>query len=134
MPLSAPVITNVTVDSYSVTIFFTSSVGSGGSGVTNYQYTIDNGSTWNIVSMSQTTSPITITGLTDGETYRIMIRAIDENQDPVEVSPSSNKIDAIPNPFRCCINIEANVETYLKYAEAMGLTQSAVVPTIPVVV
>jgi hypothetical protein len=129
MPLSAPVITNVTVDSYSVTIFFTPSVGSGGSGVTNYQYTTDDGSIWNTVSPSQTTSPIVIIGLVNGTSYRIMIRAIDENQDPVEVSPSSNKIDAIPNPFRCCINIEASVETYLKYAEAMGLTQSAVVPS-----
>jgi hypothetical protein len=28
----------------------------------------------------------------------------------------------------CCITIEASVETYLKYAEAVGLTQSAAVP------
>lgn len=28
----------------------------------------------------------------------------------------------------CCRNVVASVETYLKYAEAVGLTQSAAVP------
>jgi hypothetical protein len=32
-----------------------------------------------------------------------------------------------PN-LSCCISIQASIETYLKYAEAVGLTQAAAVP------
>jgi hypothetical protein len=48
----------------------------GGSAITNYQYSINNGTSYTSVSPSQTTSPIVITGLVNGTTYSIKIRAI----------------------------------------------------------
>ena len=52
------------------------SPGSAGSmPITNYAYTLDD-STWTVLSPDDTTSPITITGLTNGMAYSIKLRAI----------------------------------------------------------
>jgi hypothetical protein len=48
----------------------------GGSAITNYEYTIDTGSNWTAFSPADTTSPVTITGLTNDIGYSIQLRAI----------------------------------------------------------
>jgi hypothetical protein len=57
------------------TITFTAGA-NGGSAITNYEYTIDDGTTWTALDPADTESPITIGGLTNGTTYTIAIRAI----------------------------------------------------------
>ena len=47
-----------------------------GSAITNYQYSLDNGSNWITRSPANTTSPITITGLTQDTLYNIRLRAV----------------------------------------------------------
>jgi len=77
-PLStplAPSITSVTPSNGTLTIAFTAG-GSGGSAITNYQYSLDGGATWTTRSPAATTSPITVTGLTNGTTYQVQIRAV----------------------------------------------------------
>ena len=47
-----------------------------GSAITNYQYSTTNGASYTSVSPAQTTSPILITGLVNGTTYSVKIRAV----------------------------------------------------------
>jgi uncharacterized repeat protein (TIGR02543 family) len=59
-----------------VTINFSPPENDGGLAVTNYAYSIDNGATWLTRSPASSASPITISGLTDGTTYSVKLRAI----------------------------------------------------------
>ena len=44
--------------------------------ITNYEYTLDNGSTWTALSPSDASSPVTVSGLVNGVTYSIKLRAV----------------------------------------------------------
>lgn len=48
----------------------------GDAGITNYEYSTDNGTTWSTPSPAVTASPLTITGLTNSTTYQVRIRAV----------------------------------------------------------
>ena len=61
----APVISSSPVIQSQATVSFTQSVSAFAPAITNYRYSIDNGSSWSNLSPASTTSPITITGLTD---------------------------------------------------------------------
>jgi len=58
----------------SVSIAFTAGA-DGGASITKYQFSIDNGSTW-ADAMAGTTSPVSITGLTNFTTYSVKLRAV----------------------------------------------------------
>jgi len=47
-----------------------------GSAILNYQYSTDSGMTWTTRSPTATTSPIVITGLLNGSTYQVKLRAV----------------------------------------------------------
>jgi DNA-binding beta-propeller fold protein YncE len=47
-----------------------------GAVIRNYEYSTDDGATWKTRSPVSTTSPITISGLTNGTTYRVKLRAV----------------------------------------------------------
>lgn len=51
----------------------------GGSAITNYQYSINNGLSYTAFSPAQTSSPVTITGLANGTTYQIRLKAVNAN-------------------------------------------------------
>ena len=59
-----------------VDVSFTAPENNGGFTITNYSYSTDNGSTWITRSPQSTISPLRISGLTDGTTYQIKIKAI----------------------------------------------------------
>lgn len=44
--------------------------------VTSYEYSVDGGTTWSTTSPALPTSPVTITGLTNGQNYTIKLRAV----------------------------------------------------------
>lgn len=48
----------------------------GGSPITNYEYSIDNGASWATRSPSSQSSPILITGLANGANYQVRVRAV----------------------------------------------------------
>lgn len=50
----------------------------GGSNITNYQYSTDGGKTFRDIAPEQIDCPIIIDGLTNGEQYNIVLRAINE--------------------------------------------------------
>jgi hypothetical protein len=70
-----PVISSVTVSQTGATVSFTQSIGALAPAITNYRYSIDNGSNWTTLSPVSTSSPITVTGLTDF-TNQIQLQAI----------------------------------------------------------
>lgn len=79
---SAPVITSITGSANKLTVAFTAPASDGGSAITNYEYSLDGGSTWTAISPADATSPIEITklangttALTNGTTYQVAIRA-----------------------------------------------------------
>ncbi len=72
---SAPTITSITPSSGQLSVAFTAPQTDGGAAITNYQYSIDGGTTWVTPSPAQVNSPLLITGLTNGTTYPVVIRA-----------------------------------------------------------
>jgi hypothetical protein len=73
-PPSAPIIDSITANNTSLTIYFTAGA-SNGSVISNYKYSLNSGA-FTALSPTDATSPITITGLTNGTTYAIQIRAV----------------------------------------------------------
>jgi hypothetical protein len=91
-PPTAPTIDSATAGSGFIRINFTA--GSiYGSPITNYQYSTDNGSNWSNRSPVDTSTPLTISGLTNGTSYQVRIRAVSA----VGNSDSSTSITATPN-------------------------------------
>jgi hypothetical protein len=88
---SAPTIDSITAANQQLSVFFTPS-SDGGSPITNYSVSLDGGATFTPVSPSQTTSPILLTGLTNGTTYSIVIRALNA----VGASSDSNAVSGTP--------------------------------------
>jgi hypothetical protein len=89
-PPSAPVIESITANNTSLTISFTAGA-SNGSVVSNYKYSLNGGS---YISLSPTDaiSPITITGLINGTSYQVQIRAVSNLGD----GQVSNQLSASP--------------------------------------
>ena len=73
---SSPTINSITPRNIYAAVAFTAPASSGYSAITNYEYSINNGSTWITPSSAITTSPFTIRGLTSGTTYPIQLRAV----------------------------------------------------------
>jgi hypothetical protein len=85
----APTITLVTAGNTQLTVTFTEG-SDGGSAITDYEYSTDNGSTF--TSASSTSSPIIITGLLNGTTYQVVIRAVNA----VGMGALSNAVAGVP--------------------------------------
>jgi len=86
---NAPTLDSLTPSNGLLLINFTLG-GDGGSPITDIEYSTDNGVTW--TSSGQTSSQFSVTGLTNGTTYQVAVRAINA----VGVSPSSNVISGTP--------------------------------------
>jgi hypothetical protein len=71
-----------------VSLAFTAGA-TGGSSITNYKYSLD-GTTYTAFSPAQTTSPLTISGLTNNSAVTIRIKAVNANGDSTASSASSS--------------------------------------------
>ena len=69
---AAPTIDSVTSGDEQLTVAFTAG-SDGGSAITDYEYSLDGGA---FVSAGTAVSPFTITGLTNGQTYSVVVRAV----------------------------------------------------------
>jgi hypothetical protein len=87
----APIISTVTPSSGAATISFSAPEFNGGAAITNYKYST-NGSTYTAFNPSSTTSPFTISGLTNGTTYSVTIKAVNSAGDSV----ASNSVSVTP--------------------------------------
>ncbi|MHB8744800.1 MAG: autotransporter domain-containing protein [Sulfuricaulis sp.] len=92
---SAPTITGITAGSGQLSVAFTAG-SNGGSAITNYKYSTDGGSTFTAVSPASTASPIVITGLTNGTTYSVQIKAVNANGDGAASATSTGTLGVAP--------------------------------------
>jgi hypothetical protein len=72
----APTITAITPGNAQLSVAFTAPTSNGGSAVTNYKYSTNGGISFTAVSPASTSSPILITGLTNGTSYSVQILAV----------------------------------------------------------
>lgn len=72
----APTIDDITPGASSLTVLFEEPASDGGSAITNYEYSTDDGDTWTTRAPKSPDSPLEITGLTNGTTYQVRIRAV----------------------------------------------------------
>jgi LPXTG-motif cell wall-anchored protein len=86
----APTINTVTAGDGSLTVAFTAGTASSNP-TTNYKYSTD-GITYTALSPASTTSPFTITGLTNGTAYSVTIKAVNSVGD----SAASNAVSGTP--------------------------------------
>jgi titin len=88
---SAPTSLSAVAGNGQVQISFTAG-NNGGSAITNYEYTLDGGTTWTPLNPVDGTSPVTISGLTNGTSYTLALRAVNA----VGVSDASASVTATP--------------------------------------
>jgi hypothetical protein len=90
-PPAAPTIDSITASSGQISIAFTAGA-INGAAITNYEYSTNNGVNWTTRSPVATTSPLTVSGLSNGTTYSVRLRAINS----AGTSDSSTAVSATP--------------------------------------
>ena len=103
---SAPVITGVTAGNGTLSVAFTAPGSDGGAVISNYKVSTDKGSTFTAVSPAATTSPIVISGVTNGTAYTVKILAMNSAGD----GAASSGVSGTP------------VGNYASWAAAHGLS------------
>jgi subtilisin family serine protease len=93
---SAPTAITITPSSGSLSIKFTAG-SAGTSPITNYKYSLDGGVTWLTRSPASTLSPIVVSGLTNGSTYSVSIRAISTAGDGIASTLVNATIPSAPS-------------------------------------
>ena len=63
-------------------------------GITNYEYSLNGGTSWQALSPADTTSPVTVPGLTNGIAATIKIRAVTASG----TGPASDAVTPVPQP------------------------------------
>ena len=88
----APTITGITAGNGQLSVAFNAPASNGGYAISNYQYSTNGGTSYTAVAPSQTTSPIIITGLTNGTTYTVLIKAVNS----IGAGTASNSLSGTP--------------------------------------
>ena len=90
----APTMGTATGADSSVLVTFTAGA-TGGSTISNYKYSLD-GTTYTAFSPAQNTSPLTISGLTNNNSYSVYLKAVNANGDSAASSVSNTVTAGIP--------------------------------------
>ena len=88
---SAPTSLSATAGNGQASISFTAGANNG-SAITNYQYSTDNGTSFIAFSPAQTSSPVTIIGLTNGTAYNIKLKGVNA----IGTSTASSAVSVTP--------------------------------------
>ncbi|AOY55532.1 hypothetical protein A4Z71_00470 [Candidatus Rhodoluna planktonica] len=86
----APTIGSIAAGDGQLSVPFTAPANNGGATISNYKYSVDGGGTW--VSAGSTSSPIVITGLTNGTSYSVKLLAVNTAGD----GSASGSVSASP--------------------------------------
>jgi len=89
---AAPTITSITTSSGTLSVAFTAGA-TNGAAITNYEFSTNNGANWTVRSPTATTSPISISGLTNGTAYNVRLRAVNA----AGAGDSSTAVSATPS-------------------------------------
>jgi titin len=104
----APTSLVATAGDASASVAFTEPSSTGGSAITNYKYSTDNGTSWKAFSPADAATPVVITirsdaatALVNGTTYNVKLRAVNSVGDgtassTVSVTPTSGVVLAVP--------------------------------------
>jgi uncharacterized delta-60 repeat protein len=123
-----PTISNITAGNTTATVDFTPPTFTGSTPITNYEYytriatsrtSLERLPQWTTLNPATTTSPLTITGLTNGTTYEVSIRAVNADG---EGCPS-NKVSATP----MCANPTLSIQNSLSSCQATNGTANLTV-------
>jgi len=82
-----------------LSVAFTAPTNDGGAPITNYKYSSDAGATWTAVSPAATTSPIVISGLSNGTSYNVQIRAMNAVGDGAATA-STSATPSVPPAYK----------------------------------
>ena len=121
---AAPTSLVATAGDGSAVISFTQG-SNGGSAITNYKYSLD-GTNFTLLSPADATSPITITGLTNGTAYTIYLEAVNIAgisipSDPVSVTPA----DVTPPTLVSSVLAADGLTLTLTYNETLSATTAS---------
>jgi hypothetical protein len=120
---SAPTGLSASAGVTSLTISFTQG-SDGGSPITNYEYSIDGGSTFTALSPADTSSPITITGLTANTSYTIALRAVNA----IGNSAASNTLTTAtvngPNPPTLTAVLPGDTSVWVYFNPPSGASET----------
>ncbi len=75
-PPTRPLNLSYTALDNAVSVKFTTPENSGGFSIANYEYSINNGSSWTALSPPSVSDSMTISGLTNSSTYQVRLRAV----------------------------------------------------------
>lgn len=111
---SAPTIDSITPANSQLSVSFTAGA-NGGSAITNYQYSTNGGSTFTAFSPVQTSSPLIISGLTNGVSYDIVLKAVTA----IGAGNASNTVSgtpiALPSAPTIIYSLPGDGEAYIYY-------------------
>ncbi|CAN2209350.1 Fibronectin type III [Candidatus Nanopelagicaceae bacterium] len=101
-PPDAPTSLTATAGDGQAIIAFTAPASNGGASIINYQYSTD-GTTYTALSTPDATTPITISGLTNGTAYTITLKAVNSAgasvaSSPVSVTPAAAPVNPPSGP------------------------------------
>ncbi len=116
-PPAAPTITSITPSSGTLSVAFTAGA-TNGSAITNYQYSTNNGLNWTTRSPVATTSPISISGLNNGTSYNVRIRAVNA------AGPGDSSTAVAATPSAVVIAGDATLTTTYGSAASTGTYSS----------
>jgi hypothetical protein len=89
---NAPTNLAVTPGSTQLTVTFSAPASSGGSPITNYEFSTDGGNTWSPRNPASTSTSMVLTGLTNGTTYSVAVRA----RNGAGPGASSSTVNSVP--------------------------------------
>ena len=122
---SAPTINSIISGNGQLSVAFTAGA-NGGSAITNYNYSTDGGSNFTACSPVQTTSPIVITGLTNGTSYDVQIKAVNA----IGIGTATSSTAAIPgNNWTGTTNNNWNTSTNWSFGSVPTGTDYVVIAT-----
>jgi trimeric autotransporter adhesin len=121
-----------------LSVAFVAPTNDGGSPITNYKYSTNAGTTWTAVSPAATTSPIVISGLVNGTSYNVQIRAVNVAGDgaatattaatpavpPIWTNPITDSNPSDSNPYTTGDVKNSNV-TVSGISRGSGITASS---------
>jgi predicted RNA-binding protein with TRAM domain len=111
----APSITSVTSENGSLNVAFTPG-SNGGSAITDYEYSIDGGSSW--TSTGSLSSTFIIGGLTNGTSYSVEVRADNTAGNSVPSAAVSGTPATVPGQPTITTTTRGNATISVSYAEA----------------